>query len=140
MAKKSIIVASVFGVIASIFVAFTGDEAAYTVARKQPMKLAAIEGLYQGDTNCSLCAIGVLRGDQQPGDTSNPYLFAIKLPGAFEVITARAFSSLDQLVAYGAPLLAPHGRIIAMKGPEGAREWREARVAREGWCCRNNFV
>jgi len=54
---------------------------------------------------------------------------------AFEVITARAFSSLDQLVAYGAPLLAPHGRIIAMKGPEGAREWREARVAREGWCC-----
>ncbi|MDD4648450.1 MAG: cytochrome ubiquinol oxidase subunit I, partial [Desulfoplanes sp.] len=54
MAKKSIVVASVFGLLASIFVIFTGDEAAYTSARVQPMKLAAMEGLYKGETNAGL--------------------------------------------------------------------------------------
>jgi len=91
MAKKSIVVASVFGLMASIFVAFTGDEAAYTVAQKQPMKLAAIEGLYQGDTNCALCAVGILNTDQKPGDTGDPYLFAIKLPGALSFLATRTF-------------------------------------------------
>ena len=36
MAKKSIMVAAVFGLISSLFVAFTGDESAYTAAHKQP--------------------------------------------------------------------------------------------------------
>ena len=36
MAKKSMVVASVFGLLASAFVIFTGDEAAYTSARVQP--------------------------------------------------------------------------------------------------------
>jgi len=54
---------------------------------------------------------------------------------AFEVVTARAFSSLDQLVTCAAPLLAPKGRILAMKGPEGEREWRVSAAARGGWRC-----
>ncbi len=106
MAKRSIIVASVFGLIASIFVAFTGDESAYNVAQKQPMKLAAIEGLYQGDTNCALCAVGILNPDQKPGQTSDPYLFAIKLPGALSFLATRTFDGfvpgINDLV-YGNP-------------------------------------
>lgn len=48
MAKRSIIVASIFGLFASGFVAFTGDESAHSVGQVQPMKLAAMEGLYDG--------------------------------------------------------------------------------------------
>ena len=59
-AKKSIVIASVFGLIASVFVAFTGDSSAYDVAHKQPMKLAAMEGLYDGEKNADLYALGFL--------------------------------------------------------------------------------
>lgn len=37
--------------------------------------------------------------------------------GTFDVIISRAFSRLDTFVSLAAPLLAPGGRIIAMKGP-----------------------
>lgn len=48
MARRSIIVASAFGLLSSIYVAVTGDESAYVNAGKQPMKLAAYEGLVPG--------------------------------------------------------------------------------------------
>lgn len=38
--------------------------------------------------------------------------------GEFDVITSRAFSSLDTFVALAAPLLKSGGRMIAMKGPD----------------------
>lgn len=37
--------------------------------------------------------------------------------GRFDVITSRAFSSLEMFVSLAAPLLKSGGRIIAMKGP-----------------------
>ncbi len=45
MAKKSIIVASVFGLLATGYAYWTGDESAFVNASTQPMKLAAYEGL-----------------------------------------------------------------------------------------------
>ena len=49
--------------------------------------------------------------------------------GNFEVITSRAFSSLAQFTSLAAPLLAPGGRIIAMKGPAALEEMSEAEAA-----------
>jgi len=40
----------------------------------------------------------------------------------FDVITSRAFSSLEQFVKLSAPLLADDGRLIAMKGPASSEE------------------
>lgn len=106
MAKRSIIVAAVFGLLSSFVVAFTGDEGAYTVAQKQPMKLAAIEGIYVGEEGCSLCAMGVLNADMQPGDDEDPYLFAIKMPYALSILANRSLDSfvpgINDLV-YGNP-------------------------------------
>ena len=42
------VIASTFGLITALFTAYTGDGSAYHVAQKQPMKLAAMEGLYNG--------------------------------------------------------------------------------------------
>ena len=48
-AKKSLIIGASFGFVTSIFLFFSGDESAYQVAQKQPMKLAAMEGIYEGE-------------------------------------------------------------------------------------------
>lgn len=46
--------------------------------------------------------------------------------GRFDVITSRAFSSLEMFVALAAPLLKSGGRIIAMKGPHADDEFDRA--------------
>ena len=106
MAKKSIIVASVFGLLASVYVAFTGDEAAFEDAQKQPMKLAAYEGLYKGETSAGLVAMGMINGAKKPGDSQSPFLFEVKLPGLLSLLANREPGSfvpgIDDLV-YGNP-------------------------------------
>ena len=89
MAKKSMAVASVFGLLASAFVIFTGDEAAYTSARVQPMKLAAMEGLYKGETNAGLVMLGILDPSHMPGEDDDPFLFDIKIPGVLTLLANR---------------------------------------------------
>jgi len=80
MAKKSIIVASIFGLLASLFVVATGDEAAYQVAGKQPMKLAAMEGLYKGEDGAGIVMIGVLNHAKTAENNEEPYLFEVTAP------------------------------------------------------------
>ena len=40
-------------------VSWTGDGSGYQIAQTQPMKLAAVEGLYEGGTNVGLVGIGI---------------------------------------------------------------------------------
>ena len=77
-AKKSILVASVFGILSSLFVVLTGDTSTRVIAHKQPMKFAAFEGLYDGQGGAPLVAIGIL---SDRTDTSRNYLrdFTIKI-------------------------------------------------------------
>jgi len=89
MAKKSIIVASVFGLLASAFVIFTGDEAAHTSAQVQPMKLAAFEGLYNGESGAGLVAAGILNPQKKAGDNRDAFLFEVKLPGLLSLLANR---------------------------------------------------
>lgn len=83
-AKKSILIASVFGLLASIFVAFTGDSSAYDVAQKQPMKLAAMEGLYDGEANADLYALGFLNNEK-----NNTNFKGIRLPSMLSLLAHR---------------------------------------------------
>jgi cytochrome bd ubiquinol oxidase subunit I len=75
-AKRSMIVAGIFGLLAAVFTAFSGDSAARLVATKQPMKFAAFEGLYDGSRGASLMAFGVV--SEQP-DSSKNYFPEVKL-------------------------------------------------------------
>lgn len=63
-AKASIGVAAVFGLVASIAVALTGDASGVTVAETQPMKLAAFEGLQDGSRQAPL---SIVPGVEVPG-------------------------------------------------------------------------
>ena len=106
MAKKSLLVACVFGLLASGFVAFTGDDAAYNVSRFQPMKLAAMEGLYHGGKGVGLVAFGILNGQKTPNNDQNPFLFDVRIPGLLSVLANRSAGSfvpgIDDLL-YGDP-------------------------------------
>lgn len=104
MAKKSFIVAASFGFLSSIFVLFSGDESAYQVAQKQPMKLAAMEGLYKGEVNAGIVAMGILAPDKKPGDEKDPFIVEIQAPYLLGLMATRGINNftpgIDDLV-YG---------------------------------------
>ena len=78
-AKRSIVVASVFGLIMSLLNIQAGDESARQVADKQPMKFAAMEGMYEGRTNAPLIAIGFMEKVDPDRDNINERQFAFSL-------------------------------------------------------------
>ena len=87
---ESIKVGAVFGLVASILIVWTGDGSAYQVAQKQPMKLAAMEGLYEGGNGTGLVAIGLLNPDKTSyKDNVNPFIFDIKIPKLLSFLAER---------------------------------------------------
>ena len=88
--RRSIRVAALFGLTASILTLWTGDGSAYQVAQRQPMKLAAMEGLYDGTTHAELVAIGILDpAKTQYNDGKDPYLFHIAIPDMLSLLAER---------------------------------------------------
>ena len=88
--RRSIRVAALFGLTASILTLWTGDGSAYQVAQRQPMKLAAMEGLYDGSTHAELVAIGILDpAKTQYNDGKDPYLFHIAIPDMLSLLAER---------------------------------------------------
>ncbi len=88
LAKKSMIIASVFGLMSALFVAMTGDGSAYMVAQKQPAKLAAMEGLYQGKDGAGLIALGILKSGANKDSTDN-FHFKIEIPKMLSLLGYR---------------------------------------------------
>ena len=89
LAKKSIIIASIFGLTASLLTAFTGDGSAYHVAQKQPAKLAAMEGLYKGKEGAGLSVIGILNPSKKVNDQQEPYLINLEIPKMLSILGYR---------------------------------------------------
>lgn len=83
-AFKSIKIGAIFGLISFVHLAVTGDGSGYEVAQKQPMKLAAMEGLYHGKEGAGLVAMGVLNpstaDNSKFADQGYGFLFKIELP------------------------------------------------------------
>lgn len=88
-ALKSLKIAAIFGLVSSLLLATSGDGSAYQVAKHQPMKLAAMEGLYRGETGTPLVAVALLNGEKEIGDENEPYLFNISIPKALSLLANR---------------------------------------------------
>lgn len=106
LAKRSIIIAAVFGFASTSYVALTGDGSAYNVAQHQPAKLAAMEGLYDGTEGAGLVAVGILNPKKEIGDDKKDFLFRIEIPKALSFLSFRDFNAfvpgINDLV-YGNP-------------------------------------
>ena len=89
LAKKSLLVSSIFGFLASLFVVFTGDMHAEDVAQTQPMKFASMEGLYKGHEGQSIVVFGFVNGNKKPGDGQDDFHFVIKIPKLLSLLATR---------------------------------------------------
>jgi cytochrome d ubiquinol oxidase subunit I len=90
-ALDSIKVASLVGIVGIVISVITGDTSGNQVARTQPMKLAAMEGLYDGGNSVGLVGAAVLTPGKEAGDTKDPYLFNISFPKMLSFLATRDF-------------------------------------------------
>lgn len=89
-ALESIKIGAIFGLVASLLILWTGDGSAYQVAQKQPMKLAAMEGLYEGGNGVGLVGIGMLNPAKTSyNDNVEPFIFNIQIPKMLSLLAER---------------------------------------------------
>ena len=101
-AKKSLKVAAWVGLIGMCGTLWSGHGSAVEVARVQPMKLAAMEGLYHGNVGQDLVGVGVLKPEDKrtPDD---PMYFSIDIPYGLSLLinmnTTSFVPGIDDLIA-----------------------------------------
>ncbi len=92
--RRCIRIAAVFGLISGILLALTGDRSAYVVGKTQPMKLAAMEGLYEGKEGAPLVGIGILNPKKRFDNDESQYLFQISIPKGLSLLSTRTFNGI----------------------------------------------
>lgn len=85
-AFDSIKVAGAVGVAGILLTLMTGHSSAVDVARVQPMKLAAMEGLYNGKCGEELVGFGILNPAKEHDNDADPYLFKIAIPKGLSIL------------------------------------------------------
>jgi len=87
IARKSIVVASAFGLLSALSVVVLGDESGYSTGLNQRMKLAAIEGMWETEeAPASLTIIGVPNQEKQANE------YVVEVPYALGLIATRSFN------------------------------------------------
>jgi cytochrome d ubiquinol oxidase subunit I len=89
LAKRSILVAGVFGLLSSLLIVYTGDMSARTISKYQPVKFAAFEALYEGKENAGLIAAGILKnsGEKLGEKDIKEFALKIEIPGLLSIMT-----------------------------------------------------
>ena len=92
LATESIKIGASVGLVASLLAAITGHSSAYQVAQVQPMKLAAMEALYEGGTDQSLTIAAWVNPFEQPNyENSNEAPLRIAAPYALSFLATNDF-------------------------------------------------
>ena len=92
-AKRSIKVAAWVGLIGLLLTMYTGHGSAVQVARVQPMKLAAMEGLYNGSVNQDLVMVGIYNPEVEQNPDAEPVLADISFPGGLSFLANGEFGT-----------------------------------------------
>ena len=95
LAIESIKIGAIVGLIASLGAAMTGHKSAQSVAEVQPMKLAAMEALYNGGTDIGLTAVAWVNPFVQPD-----YLSEESAPLKIEMPYALSFMATNDIHGY----------------------------------------
>lgn len=80
VARDSIKIGSWVSLAGIIFTMWTGDGSAVQVARVQPMKLAAMEGLYDGKVGQDIVGFALVNTDKRPGDSLPSLKMEVSIP------------------------------------------------------------
>lgn len=90
---RSLKVGAWVGVVGIVLTIITGDTSAVTISERQPMKLAAMEGLYNGSNGQSIVAFGILNPAKTVDNNEDPYLFDISIPKGLSLLANRNANS-----------------------------------------------
>lgn len=74
-ARQTMKVGAIFGLVASVLTLFTGHNSAHQVADKQPMKLAVMEGLWEGKNGADLVTFAIPNPNKKWDNDEKPFLF-----------------------------------------------------------------
>ena len=85
-AIRSIKTAGWIGLIGLLLTMWTGDGSAVEVTRTQPMKLAAMEGLYHGKHSAGIVAAGIVNPNKTWNNAEDEYLFDITVPYGLSIL------------------------------------------------------
>jgi cytochrome d ubiquinol oxidase subunit I len=103
-AKRSIIVASAFGLAAALCVVVLGDESGYNVTENQKMKLAAIEGMWHTEpAPAGLTVFGI------PDSERHETKYSFRIPWVLGVLATRSFD--QQMPGINDLVTSAEGRI-----------------------------
>lgn len=88
-AKKSMLIAATFGILSTMFMLMTGDESARQVFKDQPMKFAAMEGLYIGEQSAPLVVVGFMKKAPIPEyPNKSDFVFKLEIPNLLSYMAA----------------------------------------------------
>ena len=110
LVNRSLIVASVFGLLSSLFLALTGDGSARLIARIQPVKFASMEGYYNGQSSASLIAVGILGKKNKQGE--HPFIMKIEIP---HLLSIMAFQNPNAFIAGINDLINGNDHLLSVK-------------------------
>ena len=127
LATESIKIASVVGIAAAVLTMATGDSSAVKVAQAQPMKLAAMEALYDGGNGVGLTAVAAVNPFEQPDYAKGvePPL-RIAMPCGLSLL---ATHSLDGYVPGVNDLLNGYTRTDGKREPSAEEKMQRGRKA-----------
>ncbi len=143
-AHASLRVAAVVGLIAALITGMTGHQSAVQVARIQPMKLAAAEGLVQGGQGVGLVGFGLLKpGVDWANPQEDPFLCKVEIPYALSVLATNTpdgyVPGIKDLLAGGYPgedglpaMSAEQQMAIGRRAIQALITYRAAREAKDG--------
>jgi cytochrome d ubiquinol oxidase subunit I len=92
-AKQSMKIASWVGLVGILLTMWTGDGSAVQVAKVQPMKLAAMEGLYDGSCGQSLVGFGIVNPGKERTDNQPAILGEIAIPYGLSILANHDMNS-----------------------------------------------
>lgn len=89
LAHSSIRIGSIVGLAGILLAMWSGDGSAVEISRTQPMKLAAMEGLYEGRHGVPLTAFGILNPDKKWNNDEPAMEVDIAIPCGLSILSRR---------------------------------------------------
>jgi cytochrome d ubiquinol oxidase subunit I len=137
-AMRSIKIGGWVGTIGILLTLWTGDGSAVEVAKTQPMKLAAMEGLWHGSQGQSIVGLGILNTDKQLNDNQEPFSFEVSVPYGLSLLArhdVNAFVPGIEDIINGVDYDAAGNRINTVSYAERISMGKQAHEALRAYDC-----
>jgi len=126
MARKSILIGALVGLVGTVAVYITGDGASRQIVKVQPMKFAVIEGLYKGEAGAGFSIVGFETSTNNPERPYEKKQTALKIP---KMLSFLAYHDFNAFVPGIADLIEGNDEQGIMSAYEKAARGKEAQIA-----------